>query len=318
MLSETHAWRAIIALDRLLAERGHQTGRFALGATEARALPAEGNGEPGAVPTDSPEVSPTDSPEVSIEAWSSPPGAPPAARSWRAPGPVDARATHLLDLYLPIVLAPPRDRPQVVAHLAQSLDGRIATAGGSSQWISGSLDQMHNHRMRALCDAVLVGAETVIHDDPQLTCREVEGPHPMRVVVDPQRRVSLERRLFQDATAPTVIFTRVTKVTPVPDHVSVVVIDEPGEGISPKAILSALAPMGVRRLFIEGGGVTISSFLRARMLDRLQLAVAPVLIGSGRTCIQLPAIDSLDHALRPRVRWFPLEPDMLVECMFDA
>src|SRR5690606_22869034 len=137
------------------------------------------------------------------------------------------------------------------------------------------LDQMHNHRMRALCDAVLVGAETVIHDDPQLTCREVEGPHPMRVVLDPRRRVSLDRRVFTDDTAPTVLITCQPGTPPsLPAHVSVITLDRPGGApggapggepgsrrdqqtgntLAPRAILAALAPLGVRRLFVEGGG----------------------------------------------------------------
>lgn len=346
MLSETLAWRAILALDRLLAARSPQTapaGRYLVSASEAIALPPGTREEtlPDALPDPCIEVH---APAAASASGSSVPGDHAPVRSWRALGPVDPQATRLLDLYLPIVLTPPAPgRPRVVAHLAQSLDGRIATDSGSSQWISGALDQMHNHRMRALCDAVLVGAETVIHDDPQLTCREVEGPHPMRVVLDPRRRVSLDRRVFTDDTAPTVLITCQPGTPPsLPAHVSVITLDRPGgetsgapggapggepgsrrdqqtgNTLAPRAILAALAPLGVRRLFVEGGGVTISSFLHERLLDRLQLAVAPMLIGSGRASIQLPAIDHLDHALRPRVRWFVLEPDMLFECELDT
>ncbi len=86
----------------------------------------------------------------------------------------------------------------MVGRLAQTLDGRIATASGSSQWIGGPGDILHTHRLRALCHAVVVGAGTVRHDDPRLTTREAPGPHPVRVVIDTDRRLAGEYGLFRD------------------------------------------------------------------------------------------------------------------------
>jgi diaminohydroxyphosphoribosylaminopyrimidine deaminase/5-amino-6-(5-phosphoribosylamino)uracil reductase len=328
MLSETLAWRAILALDRLLAMRAIGPGvapgeRFLV--TPQAATPIPEGVTPDASPVglgadaDGPALivrtSVEDGPWVQAEP-------DPRTRHWQAVGPTDADAARVLDVYLPIVLAPVRDRPLVIAHLAQSLDGRIATTSGTSQWISGAQDQAHNHRMRALCDAVLVGAETIVHDDPQLTCREVEGTHPMRVVVDPTGRVGMDRRIFRDDAAPTVIITGASAAAraagqPLPAHVSRMEIPGLDERISPAAILDALWSRKVRRVFVEGGGVTVSTFLRDRLLDRLQITVAPVIIGSGRASITLPEIDSLEHALRPRMRRFALGPDLMFECLFD-
>ena len=113
-------------------------------------------------------------------------------------------ARRLIELYLPLC----GDCPErfVVAHLGQSLDGRIATVDGSSRWVTGPEDVAHNHRMRALFDAVVVGAETVRQDDPQLTVRLVPGRNPTRVVLDPGRRLKAElptvhRRRRADAGA---------------------------------------------------------------------------------------------------------------------
>ncbi len=324
MLSETLAWRAILALDRLLAGRAPRPGatageRFVVTPERAELAPSGAPGDEGALPASA------GSDALLVHA-AAPDGAwvqaepDPATRPWRAAGAVARDAERVLDLYLPMVLAPMRDRPQVIAHLAQSLDGRIATDCGTSQWISGAQDLMHNHRMRALCDAVLVGAETIIHDDPQLTCREVEGSHPVRVIVDPRGRVSMDRRVFKDDAAPTVIITG-TQATgasaPLPAHVSRMEIGSEDGRIEPHAILAALASMRVRRVFVEGGGVTVSAFLRERLLDRLQITVAPMLIGSGRASISLPIIDSLEHALRPRVRRFALGSDVMFECVFE-
>ena len=107
-------------------------------------------------------------------------------------------AHDLVERFLPLFDAVAVERPYVVAHMAQSLDGRIALPCGSSQWITGPADLEHTHRLRALCDAVLVGANTVVADDPQLTVRRVPGPNPLRVVLDPRSRVPAERRVFQD------------------------------------------------------------------------------------------------------------------------
>ena len=87
----------------------------------------------------------------------------------------------------------------VLGRIAQSLDGRIATTSGASHWISGQEDIVHTHRLRALFDAVVVGAGTVRADDPQLTTREVEGPSPVRVVLDTDRRLDAHYRVFREA-----------------------------------------------------------------------------------------------------------------------
>ncbi|WP_131829698.1 RibD family protein, partial [Teichococcus deserti] len=102
-------------------------------------------------------------------------------------------ADPLTALFAP-VLAPPaaRDGCLVLGRLAQTLDGRIATASGSSQWIGGEGDLLHTHRLRALCDAVVVGAGTVKHDNPRLTTRNCPGPSPTRVVLDTDRRLGTD------------------------------------------------------------------------------------------------------------------------------
>ena len=115
--------------------------------------------------------------------------------------PSDARA-ELLNLYLPICSAT-SSRPMTIGHLGQSLDGFIATPSGDSQFVTGDDNIVHLHRMRALSDAVVVGAGTVATDDPQLTVRHVPGANPLRVVFDPGRRLSHTYRVFTDDTGPT-------------------------------------------------------------------------------------------------------------------
>lgn len=233
--------------------------------------------------------------------------------TWSALAPLSPAARQLFDLFLPILLAPAADGPMVVAHLAQSLDGRIATETGTSQWITGPEDITHCHRLRALCDAVLVGAETALLDDPRLTVRRVSGPDPLRVIVDPARRVPSDRNVFIDGRSPTVVLTACPGPESVGDARVIQVCDHEGE-LSSEAILRALSALGVRRLYIEGGGVTVSRFLASGCLNRLHIAVAPMLLGSGRPSVVLPAVDTLDGVARPTTATYKLGVDMLFDC----
>lgn len=208
-----------------------------------------------------------------------------------------------------------REPEWTVAHLAQSLDGRIAMDCGASQWISGPADLRHTHCMRALADAVLVGASTALLDDPALTVRRVSGPHPVRVLVDPKGSVPRTHQILADGKAPTLWLVGPQVPRDVPAHVQCVTVPDTGMH-SARFILDTLAKRGLRRVFIEGGGVTVSRFLEEGCLDRLHLVVAPVIIGSGRPSMVLPALDSLEQALRPESRTFPLGQDLLYDLVF--
>lgn len=236
-----------------------------------------------------------------------------------------ARADALLarsplsDLYAPLCDAG-RNGTFAIGHLAQSLDGRIATNSGVSQWISGPADLLHTHRMRALVDAVIVGANTVLHDDPQLTVRRCAGDNPVRVVIDPGRRLDSDRRVFTDGAAPTLLFVAAdcARGDAAPGNAEIVRVPRAGTELDPQAIRRILAQRGLRRLLVEGGGITVSRFLAAGALDRLQITVAPLLLGSGRPSIVLPEITDLQHGLRPRTRRIELGEDIMIECDFHG
>ena len=242
-------------------------------------------------------------------------------RTWQSFGnTVQADAALLLNRYLPL-LAP----QLVIGQLGQSLDGRIATANGHSHYVTGPESLLHLHRLRALVDAVVVGAGTVLADDPQLTVRHCPGPNPLRVVLDPLRKLPPHRRLFCDGQAPTLVLAAVPAAVPAtaPDPIPVpaanraetalLSVADDGSGFAPAEVLSLLAARGAHRILVEGGGITVSRFLAAGALDRLHVVVAPMLIGSGRPGLSLPAIDHLDQALRPAHRRESLGEDVLYE-----
>jgi riboflavin-specific deaminase-like protein len=235
---------------------------------------------------------------------------------WEALLALDDPRRALLDLYLPITSATAM-RPLTVGHLGQSLDGFIATHSGESQFVTGEENILHLHRMRALCDAVIVGAGTVAADDPQLTTRKVPGPSPLRVVLDPTRRLADHYKLFTDDSAETLYICTHAMVQPGETrvgHASIrTVADEPN-GMDAAAVLDLLRARGCHRVFVEGGGVTVSMFLEADLLDRLQVAIAPLIIGNGRPAIRLPARDALSECRRPRYRVFRMGGDVFFDC----
>lgn len=176
----------------------------------------------------------------------------------------------------------------VLGRIAQTLDGRIATPSGASFWISGKEDILHTHRLRALFDAVVVGAGTVRADDPQLTTRHCPGRSPVRVVLDTERRLGPGHVVFRGGP-PTLLFCAAERAAPAGDA-EVIGVGRAGEGLDLPAVLAALAARGLRRVFVEGGGVTVSRFLAAGLLDRLHVTVAPLLLGAGVPAFTLPGV----------------------------
>jgi riboflavin-specific deaminase-like protein len=210
--------------------------------------------------------------------------------------------------------ATPRGRRFVVAHLGQSLDGRIATESGHSHYIGCRESLLHLHRLRALVDAVVVGVGTVLADAPRLTTRHCAGPDPVRVVLDPRTRLTAEASVVADRAAPTVVVHADDVAPTLPGHVETVALaSDPTGALPPAAVLAALAARGLARVLIEGGGRTVSSFVAARTVDRLQFAVAPLLIGSGRPALSLPVVETLEAALRPPCRRYDLGRDTLFD-----
>lgn len=237
-------------------------------------------------------------------------------RGWRSAVASDDPRAAILELYLPISSATP-SHPITVGHLGQSLDGFIATLSGDSQFVTGRENIVHLHRMRALCDAIVVGAGTVAADDPQLTTRHVIGPSPVRVVLDPTRRLDDHYRVFNDDTVETLYVCGRSYVKPGEEQFGgaiVVPADETADGVDVTAVVTLLHQRGCHRLFVEGGGVTVSLFLAANLLDRLQVAIAPLIIGDGRPAIRLPARSALSDCVRPDYRVFRMGGDVFFDC----
>ncbi|MDP7240478.1 MAG: bifunctional diaminohydroxyphosphoribosylaminopyrimidine deaminase/5-amino-6-(5-phosphoribosylamino)uracil reductase RibD, partial [Dehalococcoidia bacterium] len=170
--------------------------------------------------------------------------------------------------------------PFVTAKFAMSLDGKIAAASGDSQWISGPSARLFVHRLRRQVDAVMVGINTVLADDPRLTARSARGlavKAPLRVVVDSQGHLPAAARMLRES-GETVVATAGAR-----PRTGAEVWLLPGEGgrVDLAALLARLGGRGVTSLLVEGGGVLLASLLEAGMVDKLYAVISPIIIGGG-------------------------------------
>ncbi|MBN1545214.1 MAG: bifunctional diaminohydroxyphosphoribosylaminopyrimidine deaminase/5-amino-6-(5-phosphoribosylamino)uracil reductase RibD [Syntrophaceae bacterium] len=194
--------------------------------------------------------------------------------------------------------------PYVTVKFAQTLDGRIATSTGHSQWISGEKSRRFAHQLRSFHDAVLVGAGTVLKDDPELTVRHVKGRNPLRIVLDPALEISLEAKILRDQDqARTLIVTR-SKVSPAKQNqiqaMGVELLhfgDGKGQLFNLKALFSTLAKQRISSILIEGGSGIITSVLQAGLADRVVAIVAPKIVGEGLNAVGNLGITDMNQAL---------------------
>jgi diaminohydroxyphosphoribosylaminopyrimidine deaminase/5-amino-6-(5-phosphoribosylamino)uracil reductase len=188
-----------------------------------------------------------------------------------------------------------RRRPFGILKLATSLDGRIAAASGDSQWISSARSRAIVHRWRRECDAVVVGAGTVIEDNPRLTCRIARGRDPVRVVIDARLRTPPTALIFTERSEATALLVTLGKNVErarrryTNGRVEVVGCTGRDGEIDLKAMMAEFARRGWCKVLFEGGAHLAGSALRARIIDRVAFFIAPKVLGAG-----LPAVQGLD------------------------
>ena len=211
-------------------------------------------------------------------------------------------------------------RPRVTLKLATSLDGRIATAAGESQWITGEASRAEVQRLRAAYDAVLVGAETVRADNPSLLARTEPAPakQPTRVVVTTRLEIAPDAKMFGDvAIAPVIVFGA-PRVSPARHAIleamgaRIEAVETGLGGVDMSAVLERLAALGIGSMLVEGGGKIAASLIAAGAVDRIEWFRAPLILGGdGRPAIADLTYDALADAPRfKRVALRELGPDV--------
>lgn len=213
-------------------------------------------------------------------------------------GQLDDATIYYLKLYLPYcflsVFSKEKGRAISVAHFAQSLDGRVATCKGDSKWIGNQENLVHAHRMRALCDAILIGSGTLEKDQPRLTVRLVTGENPKRVVLGTS--VQNYTSLYESSK------DRITVIGRYPSHlngqIDYVHLPTKEKIIHPLRILKYLFAENIHSVYVEGGTTTTSHFIEHQGVDILQLHLAPLLLGGGQSCVDFPGIEMVKQAIR--------------------
>lgn len=212
-------------------------------------------------------------------------------------------------------------RPAVTVAYAQTLDGRLATATGSSQWISGPESLRFAHELRASHDALMVGVGTVCQDDPRLTVRLATGRDPLRVIVDSTLRMPSTAAVLTGGAA-TGTLLAVTERASAERRAAVealgagvLVLPAAADGrVDLPALLHALAARGIGTVMVEGGAGLITALLRLRLVDRLAVTIAPKLLGAGIEAVGDLAIHSLDDAVMlTNMRVTQYGPDVVLD-----
>jgi riboflavin-specific deaminase-like protein len=216
--------------------------------------------------------------------------------------------------------------PFVTVKFAQTLDGRIATGSGDSQWISGPSSLKLAHQLRREHAAIMVGIGTVLRDDPRLTVRLVDGRDPLRVVLDSKLRLPPDARVLANGAARlTLIITteaadlaHAAKLESLGAEILRIEPAAGGAGVDITKALEHLGRRGIESVLVEGGAATVTSLLAERLVDRLVIAIAPKIIGRGTEAVGDLGIERLKDALTfSSFKTRRLGPDIIVDARLN-
>ena len=203
----------------------------------------------------------------------------------------------IFKLYLPLILAKffVVTRPFIIVHMAQTLDGRICTCSGKSKWIGNEENLKHAHRLRALVDGVMVGGNTIANDLPRLNVRHVEGPNPVRLLLS-NSFDDFDNLPCVEGMKSYLLRSKGNEMVCNSDVVSKTIFYK-GDTVTEKLddLLRCLRKEEIYSILLEGGPETVTSFYKENRIDWLQLHIAPLIFGSGKSFIQLSEIDDVSE-----------------------
>jgi diaminohydroxyphosphoribosylaminopyrimidine deaminase/5-amino-6-(5-phosphoribosylamino)uracil reductase len=211
--------------------------------------------------------------------------------------------------------------PFITLKFAQTLDGRIATVTGSSQWISSNASLKLAHRFRSIHDAILVGIGTLLKDDPKLTVRLIKGRSPIRVIVDSKLRIPLDSKVLQEQhIAPTIIGTTLRankkkRVSLENMGIEVMEVAADNEGrVDLEDLLFKMGTRGIYSILVEGGSRIITSMLSKSLADKIVVVVSPKILGKGIEAVGNLGISEIGHSVKlSPIKVYKKGVDLIVE-----
>ncbi|GAA4625368.1 bifunctional diaminohydroxyphosphoribosylaminopyrimidine deaminase/5-amino-6-(5-phosphoribosylamino)uracil reductase RibD [Actinoallomurus vinaceus] len=218
------------------------------------------------------------------------------------------------------------NRPHVTWKFAATLDGRSAAADGTSRWITGPEARHDVHELRARCDAIVVGAGTVLADDPRLTVRGVQrhdhlltSRRPLRVVVDGRARTPLTSRILDDEAPTLIAVGEDADTTALETRTAVVRLPRGDGGLDLAALLAELRDRQIVSVLLEGGPTLAGGFLAAGLVDRVVAYLAPTLLGAGPAALGPAGVGTLAEARHLRIEDITrIGPDLRVTAVPQA
>ncbi|MBR2520282.1 MAG: bifunctional diaminohydroxyphosphoribosylaminopyrimidine deaminase/5-amino-6-(5-phosphoribosylamino)uracil reductase RibD [Selenomonadaceae bacterium] len=215
-------------------------------------------------------------------------------------GLLEDEARKLNEVFLKWVM---KKLPFITLKFACSLDGKIATVGGESQWISCEESRKFSHGLRDINDAILVGVGTVIADNPSLTTRLVDGKNPVRVIIDSNARIPLDAKVVTEKSARTIIAVTSNaspeKISALKNHGVEIITAGNGQRVDLKILMQELAAREITSILVEGGGTIHFAMLEAGLVDKIFAFVAPKIIGGSQalTAVEGAGFEKLSDAV---------------------
>ena len=221
---------------------------------------------------------------------------------------IEKKIKEIGQILLPILML---KKKFYIGQIGQSLDGKIALLNGNSHYINDKNSISYLHSLRSICDAVVVGVNTIRKDDPLLTTRAIKGPNPQRIIIDPSLKLTNKYKVFKDGM-PNIIFTH-SKLNKKFNNTQIYQLPERN---FTNLIYQNINRLGYKLVLVEGGSKTISKFLENRLLNIMQFIIAPTIIGSGINSINIEPITNLKNVIRTKNNIFKFGTEIIVSLEF--
>ena len=221
---------------------------------------------------------------------------------------IEKKINEIGQILLPILMS---KKKFYIGQIGQSLDGKIALSNGNSHYINDKNSISYLHSLRSICDAVVVGVNTIRKDDPLLTTRAIKGLNPQRIIIDPSLKLTNKYQVFKDGM-PNIIFTH-SKINKKFNNTQIYKLPERN---FTNLIYQNINRLGYKLVLVEGGSKTISKFLENKLLNIMQFIIAPTIIGSGINSINIEPITNLKNVIRTKNNIYKFGKEIIVSLEF--